>query len=299
MIWILAIGAVIMMVVILLKKDDESSSPQVSQTYRPKEYVLFFALLLLAGCSKTINVKSFAMIYEPKESHFFAIDTLSRDTIIVKNGDRLICDTVRLDVDFFEYEHKDFYKKLIEEHSDLIIDETYIYPEDSTIYKYKSVPRQEVVHIKKDSIIRCYYVAGELFLKEVRGTVVGELSGRSFFTTKNAELLGWDYHKNITASTKLSFGESWWGTVCYQLKTEIKNISQSSFDKSVEFKIEGYDKNHNLVGVENASVSDFLLIGEVMSKTIPITDFDKKIIYAEYFRLYIDDVYFGEFLNNN
>lgn len=39
MIWILAIGAVIMMVVILLKKDDESSSPQVSQTYRPKEYV--------------------------------------------------------------------------------------------------------------------------------------------------------------------------------------------------------------------------------------------------------------------
>ena len=78
---------------------------------------------------------------------------------------------------------------------------------------------------------------------------------------------------------------------------EIKNISSSSWSKRFDIRVEGYDKNNHLIGEESMSVDDFVVIGESMSKTAFITDFQKRIIYAEYFRLYIDNVYFGEFLN--
>lgn len=260
--------------------------------------ILFLFLLLSVGCGKTINVKPFRMTYKPEESHFLAIDTLSKDTIIVKNGDRLISDTVRVDMDFLKYNYKDFYNKLIEEHRALIKDETYVYPEDSSVYEYKSIPYQEVVHIKKDSIIKFHYIAGELYLKEVQGTAVGELSGQSFFTTKNAEVLGWDYRKNITASTKLVFENDWWGTPRHQWRTEISNISNTSWNRHFGIKIELLNRIHEIVGIEQTGVSDFLMIGETMSKTTFISDIADKRIYADYLRLYIDDVYFGEFINH-
>ena len=256
-----------------------------------------FAAVLLMGCGRTTNVKWWLMDYRLHDGGYVAIDTLSNDTIRLKVGDILLGEIQNVDVDYFDWTDSDFYKYLLGNHRDLFKKEIGVYRDDSTTYEYQSVPYYINTKVERDAIIHSVYVAHELYDKEWVTLAVGELSGQEVFAVTQKERRAWNYKNNISATVRLFYGASWWGTPCYQLKVEINNISPISWDKSFEIEIEGYDENHHLVGKESMTVSDFAMAGETISKTSFITNFANKILYSEYFRLYIDGVYFGEFKN--
>ena len=261
-------------------------------------YLFIVAACSLISCGRTINVKWWLMDYQLHNDGFIAIDTFAKDTTRLKVGDRLPGEPTSIDIDIFKWDDTDFYNHLRDNHKDLLKKEIGTYRDDSTsTYEYESVPLCLNTEVKRDSIIQCVYIAHELYDKYWRTVVAGNLSGENIFVVAEKERRGWNYKNNISATANLSYGASWWGTPCYQLKVEIKNISSSSWSKRFDIRVEGYDKNNHLIGEESMSVDDFVVIGESMSKTAFITDFQKRIIYAEYFRLYIDNVYFGEFLN--
>lgn len=148
-------------------------------------------------------------------------------------------------------------------------------------------------------------IESEKPLKECKWSkVVGNLSGETFFApTEIIEYLGngegWNYSKNFTASVVLKKDRDWWGHMGHQWTTEIRNISSKSWEKRFDIKLLFFNKDNKLEGEQHACVNDFVLCGESISKSI-FYDSANMIdcFFAEYIRLYVNEIYCGEFVNS-
>lgn len=253
--------------------------------------IISYILIAVAvvACNKQSRQIPFGVAFDYQDGKFVAIDSILHDTIVAKNGDRLISDTINFEIGFSD---EPFFQMLCDKHRDLIRVDTLGYNDITQV-----APLYEDVFVKDDTLIRNIHIATELYESIKFGMVVGEISNQRIDTVIDKETEGWSRKNNLSANVKLSYERDWWGTPRFQWKTTIANISNHAWDKSLTINIECFNEQNDLIGTATAFVGDYLAPNETMSKAYFFEDYRDLRLNAAYLRLYIDDVYYGEFVN--
>lgn len=264
-----------------------------------RNYFLLFVLLFV-GCGKNVELKRYwAYDTQLTEDGFCLIDTVgdNAERLLFKSGDKIFADSIIEDIFHIEmFDDEGVARHIKENYPEKIFKHSYYAEKLDTTFEFDAIYTSLVREFGSDCYVDNWNYAGVATIKKKYSKLKGNLSGQELFEPVDAISMDWSLKENITADMSFFLGKDWWGYPRYQWKVEITNNSTQSFDRSFEIKIKCYNYKHEMIGEAYGAVGDFLAIGETMSKTIYLTDIDDRVA-AEYYRLYINDVYFGEFLN--
>lgn len=256
-----------------------------------KAIIVVLAYFLLLSCSKPITLTSTPHIITVKKGCVSIVDTVKIDTVKITKG-KVKVPSARYftrgeDIDTALYDKIKKYSLEADAKYDMVV----------ATYDIYDVSKDRV------SVLSTQMDSGIPLMEYTWSEVIGNLSGETFFTpTELTEYSGdgssWQYSKNLNASVVLKKDRDWWGNMCHQWTISINNISPKSWEKHFCIKILFFDKNNKLEGEQVAYVSDFVLSGESISKTIFYDASMVDCFFAEYMRLYVNNIYCGEFVNS-
>lgn len=268
-----------------------------------RHFLTLLLTLLFFSCGQSVKIKDYWK-YDVRatDAGWEMIDTtnLSKERICFKSGDKAVVDSLINSVSAIENSiSKELANVIREQHSDKIFIHEFK-DGGSTIFKTEDAILSSMVYeFNNDSYTVTTLTAGLIEQKTIYQKIKGELTGIDLVEPINEFIYDWNIKENISADVTLGIGEDLWGYPRHRWKVVITNISGESLDRSFDIMIKFYNREHQQVGTLYSGVRDFLMRGEAMSKSIYLSrdDNDMNCFCAEYSRLYINGVYFGEFNN--